>query len=379
MGRWMQEDPINFAAGDYNLTRYVHNNSLNHADPSGLDDFGDYFKFGALIFGDGLVGLASDWEAGRRILLSPDSVSATARAALMGDMAAWDTLAFIAVSLGVVAHDAILNQRLPYIWGDIGAEVKDVGACFVAGTPLLTPEGSKPIEQFKPGDLLLSRDEHDPDGTVQARPVLEVFSHDGQVLQLRVGGREIRTTAEHPFWIVGKGWQAAKNLVEGDQLLSQDGNAIPVQQVAQTLAQERVYNLRVAEFRTYFVGCDEWGFSIWAHNTCWYHGTHSGETVSTLGLNLADFLGNDPEEPDKGFFATQNKAFAQTAAVSKTSWINFKKGTSHTPVLLVADDAVIGPFLRVPGVALEGGEEGEMYIPFELFPMVPRNAFRRTL
>ena len=29
-------------------------------------------------------------------------------------------------------------------------------SCFAAGTPLLTPEGSKPIEQFKVGDLLLS-------------------------------------------------------------------------------------------------------------------------------------------------------------------------------------------------------------------------------
>ena len=27
-----------------------------------------------------------------------------------------------------------------------------------------------------------------------------------------------------------------------------------------------VYNLRVADWHTYFVGCDEWGFSVWAHN-----------------------------------------------------------------------------------------------------------------
>src|SRR5262249_40864684 len=27
-----------------------------------------------------------------------------------------------------------------------------------------------------------------------------------------------------------------------------------------------VYNLRVADFHTYFVGCDAWGFSVWAHN-----------------------------------------------------------------------------------------------------------------
>ena len=29
-----------------------------------------------------------------------------------------------------------------------------------------------------------------------------------------------------------------------------------------------VYNLRVAEHHTYFVGSREWGFSVWAHNTC---------------------------------------------------------------------------------------------------------------
>jgi hypothetical protein len=35
--------------------------------------------------------------------------------------------------------------------------------CFAAGTPLMTPTGSKPIEQFKPGDLVLSAPEDDPD------------------------------------------------------------------------------------------------------------------------------------------------------------------------------------------------------------------------
>ena len=27
-----------------------------------------------------------------------------------------------------------------------------------------------------------------------------------------------------------------------------------------------VYNLRVADYHTYFVGASEWGFSVWAHN-----------------------------------------------------------------------------------------------------------------
>jgi len=28
-----------------------------------------------------------------------------------------------------------------------------------------------------------------------------------------------------------------------------------------------VYNLRIADWHTYFVGSEEWGFSVWAHNT----------------------------------------------------------------------------------------------------------------
>lgn len=29
-----------------------------------------------------------------------------------------------------------------------------------------------------------------------------------------------------------------------------------------------MYNGEVEEYHTYFVGCDEWGFSVWAHNAC---------------------------------------------------------------------------------------------------------------
>jgi hypothetical protein len=34
-------------------------------------------------------------------------------------------------------------------------------ACFAAGTPLLTPQGSKAIEQLQVGDLVLARSEYD--------------------------------------------------------------------------------------------------------------------------------------------------------------------------------------------------------------------------
>ena len=65
--------------------------------------------------------------------------------------------------------------------------------CFAAGTPLLTPDGSKYIEDIRVGDLVLSRDENDPEGPVVARRVLNLFQNYSPLLDLHVGGHVIRT------------------------------------------------------------------------------------------------------------------------------------------------------------------------------------------
>jgi RHS repeat-associated protein len=38
LGRFLQPDPKEFAAGDYNLYRYCHNDPVNKSDPTGLKD-----------------------------------------------------------------------------------------------------------------------------------------------------------------------------------------------------------------------------------------------------------------------------------------------------------------------------------------------------
>jgi hypothetical protein len=139
-------------------------------------------------------------------------------------------------------------------------------ACFAAGTPLRTPEGSRNIEDVRVGDLVLSRDEHNPDGLVVAQTVEEVFVRQGLIWHLHLGGQVIRTTAEHPFYREGDGWTACQELRVGDRLLTEDGTWVTVEDLLDTGEWETVYNLRVAEFHTYFVGCDEWGFAVWAHN-----------------------------------------------------------------------------------------------------------------
>jgi hypothetical protein len=141
-----------------------------------------------------------------------------------------------------------------------------LSACFAAGTPLLTLDGCKPIEEFRVGDLVLSRAEVDADGPVVAKEVLEVFVRTGRVLHLHVGGQVIRTTTEHPFWVHGEGWLPASQLRVGDLLVGHDSRWVEVEDVLDTGEYERVYNLRVADYHTYFVGSAEWGFSVWAHN-----------------------------------------------------------------------------------------------------------------
>lgn len=60
----------------------------------------------------------------------------------------------------------------------------------------------------------------------------------------------------------------ARELQPGDPLRSNDGRWIAVEEVVDNGEESVVYNLRVSEYHTYFVGEQEWGFSVWAHNAC---------------------------------------------------------------------------------------------------------------
>jgi len=139
--------------------------------------------------------------------------------------------------------------------------------CFAAGTPVLTPDGEKPIEEIRPGDYVLSRHEGDVDGSIGGKPVEECFVRQGDVVEVRVGGRVVRTTQEHPFYVEGRGWTAAGDLRAGDRLATHDGRWVAVEGVVDTGRVETVYNMRVADYHTYFVGRGEWGFALWVHNS----------------------------------------------------------------------------------------------------------------
>jgi RHS repeat-associated protein len=169
---------------------------------------------------------------------------------------------------------------------NLGALFGSFQPCFAAGTPLLTPDGDKPIEQFHPGDWILAAPEHDPAGAVVGRQVEAVFRDESPILHLWVGNHLIRTTGKHPFWVDGRGWTAAGELMEGDRLRSHEGGWVVVNRVQDVGDFETVYNLRVAEDHTYFVGERSWGFAVWSHNSC------DGDAVGGGGDGLG---GESPE------------------------------------------------------------------------------------
>jgi hypothetical protein len=76
----------------------------------------------------------------------------------------------------------------------------------------------------------------------------------------------IATTPEHQFWVKDEGWKLAAELQVGDLLSSHDGHWVAVEDLFDTGEYQVVYNLRVGECHTYFVGATEWGFGLWAHN-----------------------------------------------------------------------------------------------------------------
>ncbi len=139
--------------------------------------------------------------------------------------------------------------------------------CFAAGTKLLTKRGWVAVEHIVEGDEVAARHESEPNGAVEWKPVEACFRRTGRILHLHgPDGELIRTTPEHPFHVEGKGWTAAGALQEGDRLETLVGDSVTLAEVFDTELWETVYNVRVADFHTYFVGDDGWGFSVWAHN-----------------------------------------------------------------------------------------------------------------
>ncbi len=111
--------------------------------------------------------------------------------------------------------------------------------------------------------------------------VEEVFVRTAPVLDLHVGGRTITTTAEHPFFAEGRGWVPARELERGCRMpRAGSGRRVAAGRGGglQRPDHDRL-QLPGCGLAYVFVGSDEWGFSVWAHNACVYQSVENGNVV----------------------------------------------------------------------------------------------------
>lgn len=155
-------------------------------------------------------------------------------------------------------------------------------ASFTASTPVWTPDGRVSIRNLLKGGLVKSRDESSLKNSDQKITDLHGRIAEGyHRIQTEAGVIEV--TAEHPFWVQGKGWVEAKNLEWEDPIATVNGDAVMYQNeyVNKPI---RVYNFTVNSTHNYFAG----SMGAWVHNAvvCAVTGADLPEVKKAVNSNL---------------------------------------------------------------------------------------------
>ena len=126
--------------------------------------------------------------------------------------------------------------------------------CFTGDTLVATENGQIRIEEIEVGDKVWAYDIFT--GETALKEVTKVYVHEvDEILHLHTTCGDIDTTTNHPFYVIDKGWVAAGDLNDGDEVYLIDGSTafITFAELERLAEPIKVYNLEVADFNTYFV------------------------------------------------------------------------------------------------------------------------------
>ena len=133
---------------------------------------------------------------------------------------------------------------------------------------------TKNIEDIQIGDIVLAKDQNNPDGPLMECVVVNTFiRYDKEVTTITLtdlnslSTLEITGTAEHPFYVLGKGFVNLGDLELGDICVAPDGTHFEVTNIVLQEERQTVYNFEVAGAHTYYVGSGL-DTAILVHNTC---------------------------------------------------------------------------------------------------------------
>ncbi len=126
--------------------------------------------------------------------------------------------------------------------------------CFKKGTTVFTDRGDLKIEEIRVGDSVYSYNL--ATNAVELKKVSNLAKHQStEILEIEIGSETIYVTEEHPFYVIGKGWTKAKDLVVKDECKSYNSaTTIVVMSLKEILENNTVYNLEVDGNHNYFVG-----------------------------------------------------------------------------------------------------------------------------
>jgi RHS repeat-associated protein len=297
LGRWIQQDPSGYT-DSVNLYEFITSNPISLLDPSGLsaeDEESDGSSNDVDLFqqAQNEVNAADDeW------LFDSEGMSLADSAFSLADMHEEELTSQVG-AINTFVHEGfqkiVAAQRFDLAMADflrdyvyINPETLPLGffgarACFVAGTQVVVgtnKDGSditRNIEDLRPGDTVLSRDQNDAADDVQPHKVVRVFRKVSDHLRiLKIQGKDgnvetIRTTDTHPFWAKHIGWVCASDLHVGSEVDELDGSFGTVISTSREAHPDGivVYNFEVEGDHTYFVeenvGEDT---PIWVHNAC---------------------------------------------------------------------------------------------------------------
>ena len=233
--RFISQDPIEFAAGDYNFYRYVFNDPVNLTDPSG--------EIVPLLLGAWAV-----IEVGLAVYDAYD----TARTILDPCKSGTEKL----IAGGLFVAGALLPGG-GYSKADDVYDVAKRACCFVAGTQVKTEDGLRNIEDIKLGDKLWAKNTET--GEQDWKPVTRIFIEANRgIYEIKLLGtdgfvQKIEATDDHPFYVAGLGWRTTIELVTGDFVETDGSGAMSVISVIDHKRNDVTYNFEVADFHTYYV------------------------------------------------------------------------------------------------------------------------------
>ena len=78
--------------------------------------------------------------------------------------------------------------------------------CFCAGTEIIAKNGKKHIEQIKPNDIVIS---YNHNLNITEEIIVERIANSKHSIITKIifgNKRSVKSTIDHPFWVVGKGW-----------------------------------------------------------------------------------------------------------------------------------------------------------------------------